>query len=510
MRRNLILITLAGIAVSGLFTYALPANAEQVCCSCKAPGDALNTQCVTMDSADLGSTDCSVLPTRAELESGWTCDKKLTPTQCKPIPQNGLCSIGPLSASAYKTARKGETVVSAPKAQASRDIPFEFNTQIPGFEPPADMSKLAGAYIIAAYRYMISIVAIAATIMFIFGAFVYMVGSSMDKISKGKEIMFDSIVGMLLVLGATLILRTLNPNLISFDNINVTPITGIEIIDGETAQKLKQQAPDSPQFSNTNSPQEARYVDAEAPIATPETLHDVPDGGVPAPEIGPDQYNKNIRDLIMPYVLAQAKAYEIHPCYVIATFNHESNWRIVVGHDENFNNSFGGSQMVNSRLRFLRSGKKYSGETFSMSVPGDCSRSKASPAERKQCVRAHDSRILNDDKITAEPPDFGLDWRFSHGIGLGQATLFPKTKCGDGTRGITYHGRCYTPPELVTVKGSVDATLRELKAIRANKDGSANPEMIFRSYIGGGIDSHPVKQRAKTFRACLSSGKYNQ
>jgi len=76
-------------------------------------------------------------------------------------------------------------------------------------------------YVVAAYRYGISIAAVAATVMFVYGAFLYLVGSALTSIGQGKQIMIDAILGMIFVFAATMILRTLNPATTQLDPLKV-------------------------------------------------------------------------------------------------------------------------------------------------------------------------------------------------------------------------------------------------------------------------------------------------
>jgi hypothetical protein len=405
----------------------------------------------------------------------------------------GVCAflVAPAAMTPNAHAQTDPAAVRPENSADSSLIP-ELNVPIPGLElgmGEGGENPLFAQYIAGIYRFAISIVVVAATVMFIYGAFLYLLGSAITSIQSGKQIMIDAIVGMILLLSAYTILKVLNPDLVRLEALKVTQIkTSLQFISKDTAEEILRAVPRRAQLA------------PQAP--------EVPRGDVPTPSISAADYGKNLKAIVLPYVVSQSLAYDIHPCYAIATIAHESGWTLAIGHDENFNNSFGGAQLVNARLQFLRSGKKYSGETFSVDVPGDCSKTVASAGERAQCVSAHDSNILNDDKISSQPPDYGLDWRFSHGLGFGQATLFPNTKCADGSRGITYLGRCFTPPELMTVEGSVDATLRELKQIGAKRQPAGDPAEIFRKYIGGDIASFAVQQRKKTFEQCVNSGKY--
>jgi hypothetical protein len=71
----------------------------------------------------------------------------------------------------------------------------------------------------------------------------------------------------------------------------------------------------------------------------------------------------------------------------------------------------------------------------------------------------------NDDTPNRAADDLGLDWRFSHGLGLGQVT--PGTgqceqdaACGSAhASGIRLNGHSYTPKQLVEMPGSLDGML---------------------------------------------------
>lgn len=79
--------------------------------------------------------------------------------------------------------------------------------------PIGDVTEIQGIaqYIATVYRYLISIVAVVATIMFTYGAFYYLLGTAMPSLKRGRQIMMDAIIGLLLVLASSLILRTINP-----------------------------------------------------------------------------------------------------------------------------------------------------------------------------------------------------------------------------------------------------------------------------------------------------------
>jgi hypothetical protein len=210
------------------FFVARPALAEDVCCSCLAPGDTKNRTCLQTNDVQLGSAkNCSLLPEKAGLGEGWTCERQeLDETKCRKVAMGGICVIGPMTADAAKTARQGETITNGTSEPAAEDtpLPFKLNIAIPGFSASAVTPTIFAEYLVALFRYVIGIIAVATTVMFIYGAFLYLLGSAITSIQSGKKIMFDAIVGMILVLSSTVILRTLNPNLLSLQAIKITAI----------------------------------------------------------------------------------------------------------------------------------------------------------------------------------------------------------------------------------------------------------------------------------------------
>ncbi|MEK7083904.1 MAG: hypothetical protein AAB932_01590, partial [Patescibacteria group bacterium] len=67
-------------------------------------------------------------------------------------------------------------------------------------------------YISALYRYLLGIVLLVAAVMVVYGGCKYILGQTAGSIQGGKEIITDAIIGLVLVLGAVVILRTVNPS----------------------------------------------------------------------------------------------------------------------------------------------------------------------------------------------------------------------------------------------------------------------------------------------------------
>jgi hypothetical protein len=250
--RSVLAITL--LAGATLFV-AQTASAATVCCSCKGPPDAAVATCLQIESDKLGSeTDCSKLKDAATLPGTWTCDAAaISADACVPVSGgkgSAKCIVGPKS-----VLEVGGTAAAPAAAPEQAIIPLDLNTPIPGLTINAVSSDAFGRYVAGAYRYGISIVAIAATVMFTFGAFLYLLGSAITSIEKGKQYMFDAIIGLLLVMGASFILRTLNPetvelNLIQVEAIKAAAAANESVTDPSTRPDVRGTAKDTAQFQS--------------------------------------------------------------------------------------------------------------------------------------------------------------------------------------------------------------------------------------------------------------------
>lgn len=91
------------------------------------------------------------------------------------------------------------------------------------------VSPHVAQYISAVYRYAVSIVAIVATIMVVYGGFRYLIGSTSGEVKKGKEIIMDAVAGMVLLLSAYAILATINPAVLTLTGIRTRNITNVPL-----------------------------------------------------------------------------------------------------------------------------------------------------------------------------------------------------------------------------------------------------------------------------------------
>lgn len=122
--------------------------------------------------------------------------------------------------------------------------------------------------------------------------------------------------------------------------------------------------------------------------------------------------------------IAAKPEYNIPHCLLQAAIQRESGGiEGLVGHDED-----AASSGIKSRREFIASGKKYDGTTF---TPDNTLIEKGS-FKNTEHIQGKPYSALN-----PNAQDLGLDWRFSHGIGLLGVTLYPKgSKYADYTVGI--------------------------------------------------------------------------
>jgi hypothetical protein len=182
-------------------------------------------------------------------------------------------------------------------------------------------------------------------------------------------------------------------------------------------------------------------------------------------------------------VRAVAEERGIDPCALETIVGKESGWRPdAIGHDENVPR-----QGVRSRRIFIDSGRRYDGSTFT---------------ERSYTERS----IRNNDGFDpTNPPDYGMDGRFTHGIGLGQFTILLRgnemTRCSGGEFGRTFGDRCYTAAELINPQIQMEAAANLYTALASRSCGSATGiekhRCVFYHYAGSGC-SAKVSECRKT------------
>ena len=269
---------------------------------------------------------------------------------------------------------------SSSSADSSKDDSFKFTPIEPKLQiniPTVQFSKTVveggyvrlpqlAQYIAGIFKYSVAIISIVATVMIMVGGLLYLTsGGSAERVGRAKETLSGAVIGLILALGSYMVLYVINPDLVSFDALK------IKIIKRQTIEYLEV-------TSNTGetNPGKDKIVQLAHQIAQKAGISDT--------------------------------------CMFAAIITKESGGNPgVIGHDENYQ----GPVYVSARRDFLMSGKKYSGATFTPPF-------KTEAEYRADSAKYNKLPIKNDDKFDLNaPPNYGLDWRFSHGFGLGQYTL---------------------------------------------------------------------------------------
>ncbi len=157
-----------------------------------------------------------------------------------------------------------------------------------------------------------------------------------------------------------------------------------------------------------------------------------------------------------------SQANNIHYCVLATLFTKESSGRAdALGHDEDVR-----KEGIKSRRDFVNSGcLMYSGKKSNAvcSITG--------------------AAVNDDDVVNPNRADLGLDWRFSHGIGLGQITVFPDGPACNGAPHCRQIGsKLYDPKSLFTLDINLDAVTNLWKEI-CPADVTQD---CFRKYNGSG------------------------
>ena len=80
-------------------------------------------------------------------------------------------------------------------------------------------------YIQGVYNFLLGIVGMVAAVLMIIGGFQYLTSAGdKAKISAGKKRITDALIGMVLVFGSYILLYTINPNLVTFQSLQLTSI----------------------------------------------------------------------------------------------------------------------------------------------------------------------------------------------------------------------------------------------------------------------------------------------
>lgn len=204
----------------------------------------------TPSSVSAGS--CAIVCTSAGGAAGPTrtvpepndaaCQLRCAPVAGTTFPRSCLAGDrcqATFTASPPTTAPATPPATTAPAAPATPNrgpVALELSQAIDGVTVVSDF----GNYIAVLFRYAIGLAGTAAVIMIVYGGFLFLLGSAMDDVGKGKQVIQDALIGLLLVLGSYLILATVNPNTLSLKLPDIRPIEVKNLASGQTSAFLTQ------------------------------------------------------------------------------------------------------------------------------------------------------------------------------------------------------------------------------------------------------------------------------
>lgn len=322
-------------------------------------------------------------------------------------------------------------------------------------------------YIAGVYRYAVSIAGLIAGVMFVMGGFQYLTaGGDSSRVSQGRERITNAVIGLLMVFGAYVMLLTINPDLVSLTSLRVRGVAKktFETISPAAMQTL------------TGAP--------PVPVGT---------GGGAAGTAGTSGGGSGMMGMAME--AARQKGIPELPCFVQGSMKHESGGKQnALGHDENAATTV---FSVGARRSFINSGRMYSGSAFQ---PAGCS--------DKSCQ--NQGPLRNDDPFKPDqPPEYGLDWRYSHGFGSGQSTIFNASQpCPGQTaagRGFRMGSKCYTIPQIMSAEGQVEAMVNHYE--HCWRRGGGNVAAAYVCYAGTIAADNPIiVARVNDYNACRARG----
>lgn len=212
---------------SVLVLSCLPAAAQAaVCCLCSHAQISGGRFCLK-DIADCSTLQSS---TNADLKNA-QCVQDTGANPCKKVPK-GSCLNEPSDEMTFKLA-------SVPGYKASADtgtsqpsgLNFKLNINIPGLTFLAPYSEggeifipMLAQYLQAVQKMMIGIGLVAAAIMLVYGGWLYIISGTGIKVTDGKKIIIDALIGMVIILGSVVILSNLNPNTATLSALRLADI----------------------------------------------------------------------------------------------------------------------------------------------------------------------------------------------------------------------------------------------------------------------------------------------
>ncbi len=227
-KKNLFL-SIFGLSLFLIVTTSNHANAA--CCRCAIP-EIDGTVCIQNDI-----TPCADLAQTNKDFKDATCTVETKDASCKLIKDGGICFAGPMNVLSFKLTDYVKKTTETKKEETTyTPALIKLNVDIPGLsftDPYLDGNQVIipylGQYIQALYKFLLGVALIASAIMIVLGGYKYIIASTGAKVESGKQMIIDALMGMVIVLGAYVILSNVNPNLTQFGSLTVPFVKPTEL-----------------------------------------------------------------------------------------------------------------------------------------------------------------------------------------------------------------------------------------------------------------------------------------
>jgi lysophospholipase L1-like esterase len=353
----------------------------------------------------------------------------------------------------------------------------------------AGLSTALGSF----YKFLIALASVLAVIMFAVAVFRYWQSDKETTISLFKNRLGGIVIGVLLLVGIPLVLVTINPDLIRLE----PDIPEVTIIADKDYKEATGKAPVSTDKAITDAIQKSEETlsscgpaedfiipDANSPSNETEGAGtDTNTDNTPTNPTTPSSGDTNTNPPTPTGEICVPN--NVDPCVIktLVSMESRSNPK-AIGHDENVRKLSG----IRSRKLFVESGETYTGTPFAASYG--------------------DSKENDDKKIAPSEDGLGLDWRFSHGIGLFQITIIP-----DGVKAKpptapawaknkapkrTIKGVTYTAKDLLDVDKNTQAMF---DLFNSGVVSCGNLEDAFRIWNGGRCKTKDSGSAANAYAA---------
>jgi len=291
-------------------------------------------------------------------------------------------------------------------------------------------------YINWLYKYSLGLIGLLALVAIIIGGFYWLLaGGSASRVTEAKSWISAAITGLALALSSFLILNTINSNLIKLPSLKIAYVEGINL----------------------------DYINED----------------IYGQITGNSSSNFKMSSETLTAMKKFALENNVEPCILYAVIGRESGGKLnAIGHDEQVD-------YTGSYKRFKQSNVTYKGVS---PIPVGST-----------------GKLINDDKSCTsnfkngtegcDPRTLGLDWRYSHGIGLSQATPNQNegtlaTRCNGIRNGsgsdygyLFSDGTCISLRNLIRYEGSFQFLAKSWTTYYCR--GGRSLIQCFRAYAGG-------------------------